>query len=257
MRKHLLSLSGVLIILLYAVIVNAETVTLVADEWPPFNGKPGAEKEGYMVDIAREIFEARGYTVEYKLVPWKRAILGTREGTYSGAIGASKTDAEGFIFPAEELARNFLAFYVKKGHPWRFRDYSSVKEITLGVIGGYDYRVWLNEYIQANKDDQSKVQILTGDIPLARNLQKLLKDRIDAVVDTEAAIRSVAKELGILDQIEPAGYGQEPAYCYIAFSPNNPNSQKYADILSEGIIAMRESGSLQLILDKYGLNDWK
>lgn len=257
MRKVLLSLSGVVIILLFAVSISAETLTLVADEWPPFNGKPGGENEGYMVDIAREIFEARGYMVEYQLVPWKRAIHGTREGTYTGAIGASKTDAEGFIFPAEELTRNFLAFYVKKGNSWRFKDRSSVQEISLGVIGGYDYRDWLNEYIQANQDDPSKIQILTGDVPLERNLQKLLKDRIDVVVDTEAAIRSVAKDLGILDQIEPAGYGQEPAYCYIAFSPNNPNSQKYADILSEGIIAMRESGRLQHILDKYGLNDWK
>ena len=49
-----------------------------------------------------------------KIVPWKRAIAETRSGRYHGAIGASKTDAQGFVFPEEELARNVLSFYIKK-----------------------------------------------------------------------------------------------------------------------------------------------
>lgn len=246
-----------LLILTIASSAVAETITIVADQWPPFNAEPNSEAEGYMVDIARAVFEARGMTVEYKNVPWKRAIAGTQEGTYTGAIGASKTDAEGFVFPDEELARNTLAFYVKKGNPWRFHGLDSIKEITLGTIGGYDYRQWLNEYIEANQDNSDKVQILLGDAPLPRNLEKLLAGRIDVVVDNEPAIRSAAKQIGVLDQIEPAGYGEEPSYCYIAFSPALPESPQYAQMLSDGIAELRANGTLQAILDKYGLIDWQ
>jgi polar amino acid transport system substrate-binding protein len=235
----------------------AETITIVADQWPPFNGEPNSEFEGYMVDIARAVFEAEGITVEYYNVPWKRALAETKDGKYTGAIGASKTDAKGFVFADEELARNTLAFYVKKGNPWRFTGLNSIKEITLGTVGGYDYRQWLNEYIEANRNDPEKVQILMGEAPLPRNLRKLLVGRIDVVVDNEPAIRFAANQLGVLDQIEAAGYGQELSYCYIAFSPSLPESQRYAQMLSDGIAELRASGKLQDILDRYELIDWK
>ena len=233
------------------------TITLVADEWPPFNGKPDSPHEGYIVDIARKVFEKRGYRVVYTLAPWTRAIEMTRSGECDGAIGASKTDAAGFVFPREELAQNKLAFYVKKGSAWRYREPASIEKTTIGTIAGYDYRPWLLAYIEANKENPEKVQILHGDEPLRRNLVKLISDRVKVVVDTEPAIRFVAKEMGILDQLECAGYGDEPAFIYIAFSPNNPESVRYAELLSQGIIAMRKSGELQAILDKYGLKDWK
>ncbi|QTA83556.1 Uncharacterized protein dnl_59690 [Desulfonema limicola] len=61
----------------------------------------------------------------------------------------------------------------------------------------------------------------------------------------------------ILDKIECAGYGSEVSFIYIAFSPVNPESSKYARILSQGIIELREKGRLQQILGKYHLKDWK
>lgn len=235
----------------------AETITMVADEWPPFNATANNKDEGYMVDIARLVFEEKGIEVQYMTMPWKRALSETRKGTYSAVIGASKTDAAGFVFPEEELARTKLAFYVKKGNPWKFIDIESIKQMRLGAVAGYDYRQWLNDYIKANSNNPDKVQILTGDVPLQRNLNKLILDRIDVVVDTEAAILWEAKRLGISHDIEPAGYGSEPSFCYIAFSPNKARSLIYAQILSDGIAKLRENGKLQDILDKYGLIDWK
>ncbi len=236
---------------------SCETVTLVADEWPPFNGKPGSRQEGYIVDIARKVFEGHGLKVVYRLAPWTRAVEMTRSGEADGAIGASKTDAAGCVFPREELSRNTLAFFVRKGNPWRFRGPATITEVTLGTIAWYDYRPWLLEYIEANRHDPARVQVLHGGEPLKRNLTKLMNGRVQAVVDTEAAIRFFAKEMNILDQLDCAGYGDEPAFIYIAFSPGRAESARYAELLSQGIVAMRASGELQRILDRYGLKDWK
>lgn len=236
---------------------SAQTITLVADEWPPFNTTMNSEEEGYLVEIARKVFESQGYTIVYENMPWKRALEMTLTGKADGAIGASKNDGKGLIFPSEELARTKMAFYVKDGTPWRFTERSSISQVSLGAIAGYDYRNWLNTYIQANKDNFTKVQIITGDEPLKRNLTKLMLGRIDAVVDNEAVIQYVAKKMGISDTIECAGYDSEPSFIYIAFSPNNPESPKHAEMLSQGIVRLRENGELKKILDKYGLSDWK
>ncbi|MEN8188679.1 MAG: transporter substrate-binding domain-containing protein [Thermodesulfobacteriota bacterium] len=236
---------------------RAETILLAADAWPPFNAVPGDEHQGYMVDIAKEIFEKEGHTVKYVILPWKRALTEVEKGTVHGVIGASKGDGQGLVFPRQELARNVLSFYKKKGDSFRFTGEKSLPGVRLGVIKGYDYRKWLNSYIQKNHEDLSRIEVITGNDPLQRNLKKLLAGRLGAVVDNEAAIRSVAKSMGILSQIEVAGYGTEPSYCYIAFSPKKPSSQGYADILSRGIFNMRARGRLAEILSIYGLTDWR
>ncbi len=64
---------------------------------------------------------------------------------------------------------------------WRFTDLDSIKQIRLATIGGYDYRKWLNNYIQSTPRNSDKVQILLADLPLQRNLNKLLLDRVDVV----------------------------------------------------------------------------
>jgi polar amino acid transport system substrate-binding protein len=181
----------------------------------------------------------------------------TQAGKVDGAIGASKNDGKGLIFPTEELARTRMAFYVRKGSSWRFTARSSISEVTIGAIAGYDYRNWLNTYIRNNRDNFTKVQVITGDEPLKRNLTKLMLERIDVVVDNEAVIQYVAKNIGISDNITCAGHDSEPSLLYIAFSPRNPQSSKYAEMLSQGIIRLRENGELKEILDKYGVSDWK
>lgn len=240
-----------------ASIVFAETIVIVADEWPPFNCTPDTAEEGYMVEVARAVFEPRGCRVAYKVLPWKRALHEARQGRVNGVIGASKTDADGFVFPDEELARNFLSFYVKKGNSWRFTGPNSLNAVTLGVAAGYDYRSWLNRYIDENSDNPDKIEIQHGQWPMQGNLKMLLTGRIDALVDNESSIRYVAGQMGVLDRIVPAGHGAEPSCCYIAFSPASPDAETYARMLSEGIVQLRKDGRLDRILARYGLKDWK
>ena len=236
---------------------RAETITLAADEWAPFNSVPNIQPEGYMVDVVREIFKSHGIEVVYHMVPWQRALEGSRKGEYTAAVGPTRDEAPYLIFPKEELARNRLSIWVKKGNRWRFTTRNSIESISLGVIEGYDYRKWLNTYTKKNRNDRTKIQFVAGAKPMEMNIDKLLAGRIDAVVDNEAVIRYTAKRLGVLDRLELAGHDSELAFCYVAFSPANPRSSEYARILSDGITKMRKNGRLKQILDVYGLKDWK
>ena len=88
MSCRLIGLTLLIIIWWFPTAVWSETIVLVADEWPPYNSRPNAPKEGYLVDIARAVFESRGITVSYRLTPWKRAIELTRNGKFNAVIGA-------------------------------------------------------------------------------------------------------------------------------------------------------------------------
>jgi polar amino acid transport system substrate-binding protein len=43
----------------------------------------------------------------------------------------------------------------------------------------------------------------------------------------------------------------------VAFAPGVARSRDYARILDEGIAAMRASGELAKLLQRYGLKDWR
>ena len=77
------------------------------------------------------------------------------------------------------------------------------------------------------------------------------------IVENESAIIMEAIHLGISHRVKSAGYSQETSFIDIAISPNMTNSPVYGQILSAGIVKLRTTGELMVILAKYGLTDWK
>jgi polar amino acid transport system substrate-binding protein len=236
---------------------SEKRIVLVADAWPPYNNDVGSEREGFMIDVARAVFEPRGYEVDYLNVPWRRALAGTRDGTYDGAVAASRTEGPELVFPECELLRTHPAFYVRSDSTWEFRGPSSLDGVALGAIRGYDYVDWLNNYIDANQGRPERVQVVSGDSPLQQNLRKLVAGRIDVLVDNEGTIRYVARQLGLLDRIRPAGSDPTESLCYIPFSPATGRGQEQAAILSRGIRELHASGELARLLSSYDIPHWE
>ena len=162
---------------------SADDIILVADPWCPFNCGRNDENPGYMVEIAKYVFEQHGHTVKYFNVPWARAIYGTREGQYDGIIGAGRTETPDFVFPDIELGLARHTFYVKKGNPWRYDGLDSLKTITLGVIKNYSYGDLYNVYIEPNQNNPKRIQVISGEKGLALNIQKLEENKIDAIIE--------------------------------------------------------------------------
>jgi polar amino acid transport system substrate-binding protein len=245
----------------------AETITLVADYWCPFNCDPNSNKQGVMVEMARNIFAKENINVEYKIMPWKRAISDASNGVYEGVIGALTTDAVGFVFPENEQGVQKNTFYVKDDSDWKFDDsrplIETLSQITLGVIADYSYGEEIDSYIISNKKDSNLVQFASGDNAIAVNIKKLIGSRIKVMVEEDAVMAYYLKSHQ--DEkfpIKSAGsfvnrnIGQDDRL-FIAFSAANPNSARYAKILSDGMVEIRKSGELMNILNKYGLKDWR
>jgi len=232
-----------------------ETITLVSDVYMPYTGD-GEENTGYMLDIAKEVFEKKGYTVVYKLVPYARAIVETRNGMYDGMIGIGSEDAPDFVFPQNELGVFNLGFYVKKGTNWTYTGTGSLENVLVG-IANYEYLGEFNDYVLHNKDNLERIEIIYSDTPLEQNLKKLVAGRIDVTVDDQTVLQYMIKTMNLDGQIVLAGRGEVITNAYIGFSPEIKTSETYARILSDGVAELRESGRLKEILEQYGLADWK
>lgn len=232
----------------------AAEIIIVADEWPPYCGKAGSKFPGYGVEIAKKVFESAGHTFKYLNIPWTRAIIETRAGKYTAIIGAYKEEAPDFIFPEEEFGVSRYAFYGKRGSLWKYDEIESLQSKKIGLIKGYSYGKELNEYFEKNAQ---RVQYVSGDDPLYQNIMKLLVGRFDTLIAGENVMTYKIKEMGVVGEVINVGITDISGNLYVAFSPTNKTSIKYAKIFSEGIRNLKTSGGLDQILDRYGLKYWK
>lgn len=234
----------------------ADTITLKADYWMPFNGD-GKSETGYMLDIAKQVFEAKGHKVVFVVTSWERALAEVRSGKGNGIIGASEDDAGDFVFPTEEQGISLQLFCVKSGSPWKYGGIGSLKTIKLGVIRDYAYFKELDDYI---KSAPSTVVFGEGDNPLQSNLTRLVQGELGAVVDDRSVLKYTIAKMNLQGKVvitASAAEATKSAKLFIAFSPGNLKSAEYARILSEGMVTLRSTGELKKILAKYGLTDWK
>lgn len=235
---------------------RADVITLRADEWCPYNCAEDSDKPGYGVEIAKEIFAKAGHTLEYKNMAWARALEECRKGGIMAVIGAARKEAPDFVFPQETIAVVDNTFAVKKGNAWRYAGTASLEKLKLGTIQGYSYDGEVGAYVEANAKDKARIDMVGGDNALEQNLKKLAAGRVDATVDAKPVLAYKLMKLGLADKVEFVG-SVDPSQTFIAFTPANPRSKDYAQILDKGMAEMRASGRLKQILDRYGVPDWK
>ncbi|MEI8012112.1 MAG: transporter substrate-binding domain-containing protein [Candidatus Omnitrophota bacterium] len=235
----------------------ADTITVRADSWPPYNADPAADHPGYVVEILKAIYTPLGHTIDYQTMPWTRAVEDATAGKIDAIIGASIADAPKCVYPAEAMGAINNIFLVKKGSAWKYAGVSSLKGVKLGVIDGYSYDdgADIDKYIASKAAD---VEIMTGDGSLDRNLKKLQAGRLDTVLENDIVITATLKTLGL----DPAGFENAGAAnsskdLFVAFAPGNEKTKQYAAQWDEGIKKLRASGELRKILDRYSVQDWK
>lgn len=236
---------------------HAETITMVADMWCPYNCEPASDKPGFIIEVASRAFAKHNIHIEYKTLPWSRAIEETRAGNYNAIVAASRDDAPDFIFPDVPQSTMRNAFFVKSDSAWRFDGMASLSAISLGTIDDYSYSPELDRYIHINKNNMKKVQIISGDNALDANIKKLMAGRIGAFIEAEYVVQYRINGSELAGKIKEAGLlpATNQDTLFIAFSPANPQSERYAKILSEETDAMRKSGELKEIMTSYGIKN--
>lgn len=238
-------------------ILAQTSVTLVADQWCPYNCEPDAARPGYAIEIATEVFAKHGVDVQYQLIPWTRAVEMTRSGHFDAIVGAIPIEAEDFLFGAEPIGQVRHTLYTTADSPWSYQSITSLPSIRLGAIQDYSYGPDLTAYIETHREDSS-VSVIGGTDALNRLIQMLAKERIDVLVEDRTVMNyhlSMSSDK-VTPELREAGTAAAD-FIYIAFSPSTSTGARYQQWLDDGIRGLRDSGRLSEILTHYGLEDWQ
>ncbi len=246
MKKVIMSF---LLLIAFQGVLWAETITIVADKRFPYNGEPGSSEPGFIIEIAIEVFMEKGHTVIYKKMDWDEAVKDTREGKYTAIVGAAKGDAPDFIFPKLAQAVTNAYMFVKKGDTWRYIGLDSIKEKKIAIITGHAYDEDFDKFISTSKASVKNSS-------LTESVELLLGSKVTALIEDSYVLSAFSMKHFIEGSMESAGQVGVPEAVYIAFSPVDPKSEGYAEIIDNGMKRLRSSGQFKKILCKYGLKDW-
>jgi polar amino acid transport system substrate-binding protein len=233
----------------------ADTIVLAADEWCPFDCKAEtAGSKGFMVEVAETLLTRAGHVVTFKFMRWDAAVSACRAGKVTGVVGALKGDAPDLVFPTVEQGSISQAFFTLKGSTWRYTGLQSLDSVVLGCAAGYSYCPDIDGWIAKNRKNRSRVAACTGVRPLEDLISLLKHGMITAVIEESSVFTYKANTMNLADSFRIAGYGCRPQPGYVAFSPKCAASGTYAEILSKGMVTLKNTGVLQKILARYGLS---
>jgi polar amino acid transport system substrate-binding protein len=232
---------------------SAQRLTVAADVWCPYNCEPGSDRPGYLVDILHEVFAPLGVSVEYSVLPWKRALVSAEKGLIDAVLGAVSGNRGRNIIGREALGVDETVLVVRAGEVFDYRAPDSLDALTVGVIAEYTYDghgpldVYLEQRIQGGRN----VSVIHQEQPLRSLLKMLHRSRIDVFPENRYVAQYEIERLGYsgLVALVPTGAADS---VYIAFTPG-PEGRKNVERLDAGVRRLRESGKLSRILERYGL----
>jgi len=246
MKNYLTCLTIAFVCLSVSSFVNAlETVTIATGEYPPFASKE-LKHYGFTSQVVKEAFAKSGYDVQFKFVPWKRALESTK---------ILKYDATSFWFVTEEKQKIFhysdaifeektAFFHLKTTILPDWKNLADLSKFRFGATRGYSYT---KEFWQAGKNGTLQIEEASSD---KTNFKKLLKERIDIFPS------GIVVGYGILNQSFDNAMVNKLTYhpkilrsstTHVLFPKKSPKAEKLLKAFNEGLIKLRAEG----LYDKY------
>tara|TARA_R110002012_G_scaffold45593_1_gene121090 strand:+ start:4010 stop:4738 length:729 start_codon:yes stop_codon:yes gene_type:complete len=224
----------------------AANLKVVSEPWVPYIFEQDGELQGVDYEIVQAVFRRMGYSADWELMPWKRAILSVRTGRADAILDilATRERREYLIFPSEHLSNNVSVLFYARKHPHPYANLHSLTGLTVGVAPAYTYGN--PAFISARFFTREPAPTVEA------NLLKLLNQRIDlAVIDKRAGLYTL-RQLGLETEIgfdpQPIGSGK----LYLAFHRSAANLE-LGNAFSAELERFKQSDEYRQIQAKYEL----
>ena len=234
---------------------DGKSLSIVADEWCPFNCSKDSLDQGFVIDMTKDILGAAGFSIDYSTQAWTSALDDVKAGRRDAIVGASREEAQGLIMVEEPFGEHKNCFYTRLADPFVYSSVDALAARRIAIAAGYLYGEPLDSYIASNRPNFNRIQMSTGEQPLLINIRKLESRRVDTVIENMQVMDYSLRKYRI-SGIRLAGC-DAPTPIYMAISPKREDAGKVASMLALGIRKMRQTGKMRELLARYGLSDWK
>ena len=222
-------------------------IILASINWEPYTGK-NLPDQGFISQVVTEAFARTGYRVEFKYMPWSRALHSAKKGEFQGLMNVYwKKDRIEFFKYSDGIWKVKEEFICLSETPIAWvGDLENLKSHTIGVLRGSAQAEELK--IAGFLIEEVNDQIL--------NVKKLLKKRVDIVLSPASLffyhLNSIAPDFNRA-RIKIL----KPAYkiydLHLAFPKTRPDHRALAVDFNLGLWQIKTDGTFQKILEKHSI----
>lgn len=206
-------------------------------------GKHSENVMGYSWDLLRESYHTMGYTIQYVIVPWARAMSFVKQGQVDILFPTGKNAQRQQVFHYSRQPVNQVKYvlYVQQNSPLIWRGLDSLKNLTIGLKRGFNYGAdWQNpEHINTFE---------VGKIP--NGFQMLSKGHIHGFLGYEMNWDHVIRQNNWqhkYKKLATLGTSRE----YLVALKSNPKSLELLRAYDDGINKLQQSGRLKQLKQKW------
>jgi len=217
------------------------------------------ENKGFTVDIAQAALEAYGYEIEFKALPWARAVANVNNGFLNAVVSTGKEESPLLIYPEQELATQNDCFYGLESDKWQAGDvYSFLNRRTI-VFKGWVFEAPYKKTLGKEAYDKLFVHFTIDKSYTDQVIKLVQRGRVNAFWSDSTVFLYYLAKNNLDNKLPIKNLGcVHQQKLYIGFSPKYPELARIlADQFDEGMKKLRQTGTLKQILSKYGLRDWR
>ncbi len=225
---------------------SQQTLDIVTDTWAPYAYEQSGQVLGTDTEIALAVLKRLGVEAQIRLLPWRRCLAMMRAQEADAILAVSITEPrKAFMhFPLEPVSTGVTVFFRKAQGNISTVDLANPQALRAGAMMGYKY---------CDDIDNSPLMKQASRVSsLEQNFNKLLRGRLELVVEVESVGFYTLQQMQLSDRIDIV---PDARYCeggnYLAFA-KKPGYEMLAQRFSEALRQFKGTNEYQAILKKYG-----
>ncbi len=226
--------------------VNADTVTFMYTEYPPFTYTEDGISAGFSIDILQAMFQKAGIKAEIIAFPWKRAETMLNENKNSLVFCARIARREklyewiGPVYP-----RTLSLYKLKTRSDIQINGIDDVLGYRIGVVRGY---ASVNEVIKIGVPEKN-LDVASNE---TMNIRKLYANRFDLLPNNEMVLSyNLRKEGHSLNEVEKVFDITKEGGRDFYFAVNNKTDGILVEKLRQAFDKIKKDGTYDTVLKKY------
>jgi len=235
-------------------VLNSKEINIASIDWCP-QLCPKEHKDGYIIDILKEVFKNSPYELNIKSYPWSRSIAMTKQGQVLALLSPAKAEAPTLTYPNLEVGKQMMCFFTKINSTWSYKGIKSLNNQKIGIASDTSIEE-LNDYVKNNK---TQFQFLPySQKYIEQSIKKLQNNRFDTFLFTKNSTIYKINSLGLKKEFRIAGCVSS-ANIYMAFTSNtNFKSEvnQIIDYFDEKMEKLKKTKKITKIMSSYGLEAW-
>jgi polar amino acid transport system substrate-binding protein len=232
----------------------SESINVAWIPWCPWMCDSNV-KSGFSVEVLENIFKHENIRIQLQKYSWPVAIHEVRLGRVMGILAPAKLEAPDFIFPTEPIAYQNMCFYVKANFNWVYKDFESLKNISIAIQQGANYPSLMN-YIYKNIENEGKIYNISTEEPFPIGFKNLLNNRYHSFVIDQSTADYYLKNNNLDNNFKKAGC-LESEYLYFALTPKfKEKSIRISKLFDKYMEIFKHTKEYQRLLKKYSIKNF-